>query len=540
MIEYLIHPPNYTFSRVLTINPTVDFAAGLSAPSPPINLVTLSLLQKAEGSQTDSDIVAGAPEVVAALIRLWLCTPNTAVAQMALRVFLALLGQHEQEPSRSLMWRRVFRDKDIYSSIFSICSLDTVGEHGQLSKRDKTVAQARLLDFLAKTGSSAPVRCSQFPEIEAKYKVQDGGLLGFAAIHMVEIENDVLMHITLINFFVQLLQVSSLQTPKSSAALDFLLEHGLHARTISFYIESEKYDRLDLKYIYSQSANYLSVYCCKFREHFLSQPSVVNSLLLHIGTVLEGVSASQWAQNDTPKPDLHVLSSLPRALLFSNGQSCPLLLLLPSQPASADAYNTLATIFRGPDDDFRTVEDISAARAAYFFYVRQFPAFWTHVVQAADTIALKDAALAAIKLIGAVINADWTPLAVEGPSAPYRLPSEQELVSEHHSGRSLPSSGILAILDQPAADSVIPYLMRPAPTFSNMVGGRGETESAAYHVAVAKHDVLIEFHRKLKHVIQGVNDSVIEGILKAVEHLLAQGPFGGNAQVGGRIATLEL
>ena len=65
-------------------------------------------------------IVAGKPDVVGALVRLWLCTTDTAVASKAHDVLLGLLmaddigveGQGFVESG--LLWRRVFRDKDIY------------------------------------------------------------------------------------------------------------------------------------------------------------------------------------------------------------------------------------------------------------------------------------------------------------------------------------------------------------------------------------------------------------------------------------------
>ena len=189
LINRLISPPRYTFSRVLSINPPVDFLAGLAAPSPPINLTTLCLLEKAKYRPSDVGIVAGKADVIGVLVKLWLCAQDTAVAGRAHDVILGLLLPEAMDQGSiglvegGLMWRRLLRDKDIYGSIFSICSLSTAGQDRQPSKRDKTVAQARLLDMLLRIDSE-PVRTSQIPEIEWQYSVSDGGLHHFEAIHM--------------------------------------------------------------------------------------------------------------------------------------------------------------------------------------------------------------------------------------------------------------------------------------------------------------------------------------------------------------------
>jgi hypothetical protein len=139
------------------------WASTLSAP---INHVTLTLLAKA--SQSDAAIIAGQPGVMMALVQLWLCTPETAVAQKALDVGPLEVDHKRQTPEtyddlgsridgnvergkgQGLVWRRLFGDRDIYGRLLSFCSLRTVGQANQPSKRDKTVAQARLMDLIPK------------------------------------------------------------------------------------------------------------------------------------------------------------------------------------------------------------------------------------------------------------------------------------------------------------------------------------------------------------------------------------------------------
>lgn len=530
--------------------------------------------------------------MVAAFVRLWLCAPDTAIAQQAANVLKGLLeidfapltlGEaHDIEaitddlpnksPGQGLMWRRLVDDRDIYGSIFAICSLSTVGQADQPNKREKTIAQARLLEFLLalRPGVADAWSKSHCPEVEAAYGVRDGGLLDFAAVHMVDYKDDVLMHMTLIDFFAGLLQAGNADSPShtssstfisrgpsnSSPMLEFLISRGLHSRTMSFYLEPSKHDSLDLTYLYSRSANYISVYTANYATHLLKvSPPIADALLARLSSVLNGVSSGYWAHSNAPKHDLHVLASLPRVCLVSRLRESTPLFLIPAIPANSDALHTLAAVFRGPLVDSALLKtelhqpilgdsanESAAARTLYFIYLRQHPSFWTHVVNAAEAVALKENALAAIELMSAVIGANWRCSPQEEESASqsrYALPTESELALMCGSpNQHLPPSGVLAILASPALDVVLPYLLRPAQTFSNLVGGRGDTESVAYRVAVAKHDALILLHRKLRDVAH--HTTGLQDIVTAVGRRVVQGPMGGNSEVGARVGTLEL
>lgn len=50
---------------------------------------------------------------------------------------------------------------------------------------------------------------SHFPDIEVQYGLEESGLLYFAGIDMVNKAEDVLMHITLIDFFAEFLDIMS-------------------------------------------------------------------------------------------------------------------------------------------------------------------------------------------------------------------------------------------------------------------------------------------------------------------------------------------
>ncbi|KAL8957786.1 MAG: hypothetical protein Q9183_005968, partial [Haloplaca sp. 2 TL-2023] len=538
LIQILVRPNTYTFTRVLEIKPTVDFEAGLNASSPPINLVTLSLLSKAQDSKGDVGIIASKPPLVAALIKLWLSTSDTSVAQSAQRVLVDLLttdvhGQSSPSETytQSLLWRRVFRDKDIYGSIFRICSLSTSGPDDQLSKRDKTVAQARLLDLLVKIDCQF-IRQSHIPEIENQYGVKEGGLLDFAVSRMVEHEDDILMHMTLIDFFTEIVNPNH-SLVENTEALQLLQQRGLHYRTLSYYIEPSKHSSLEQTCLYSRSANYVATYASFYPLHFLDSPCILLKTLARLTDVLSDISTHRWAQGPTPKHDLHVLASLPRLALLPGRTEMSPLFFLETKPANEDSLQTLATVFHGPAQT-STLES-STARVLYYLYLEQNPDMWQDVVKAAETIALKETALASIALIKAVITANWT--ALPDPSQ-HNLPTEKQLAEKCGSHQNLAPTGILAIFTPPTLSTVIRYLLRPGQTSSNLVGGgKGDVESAAYRVAAAKYDVLLSLKPRLQEVAQETGQ--LHDVLAIINKRLALGVLGGDSHVGSSIGTME-
>src|SRR5699024_3091782 len=80
-----------SFADLRSVDPPVNFIAGFKAPSPPINLLALSLLEKAGQVPSDAAIVAGDSDLVASLVELWLSTSSIEVSQAALDTIWALL-----------------------------------------------------------------------------------------------------------------------------------------------------------------------------------------------------------------------------------------------------------------------------------------------------------------------------------------------------------------------------------------------------------------------------------------------------------------
>jgi hypothetical protein len=363
-----------SFSDVRSVDPPVNFIAGIKDPSPQINLLVLSLLEKAGTTPSDAAVIAGNAELVASLVELWLSTSTTAVAQAAFDVLWSLLEvdyssqledvdhqnrKDEVAAGQGLMWRRVFGDKDVYGLLFSICSLQDALNPGQLTKRERTVAQGRLMDLIVKVASLRwdSVSQSHIPDIESKYEASS--LLHFAACRMVD-TGDVLMHMTLLNFFRELLQLSApgleagnhLRSVStfSSPALDFLESNGLHSTILKYYLDAgSQLEVADLLYLSSPIMAYVAQYAQLYPNHLLhSSQELLNKILEKINRSF-AISSAQWAHGTVPTGDIFILSCLPRVLLVEAGRrSLNPILALPTNPPNKECYDALSRIFQGP------------------------------------------------------------------------------------------------------------------------------------------------------------------------------------------------
>ncbi|KAF2233880.1 hypothetical protein EV356DRAFT_191449 [Viridothelium virens] len=568
----------YSFSDILSFEFPVDFVAGLDVAAQPFNLLTLSLLEKATATSNDAATLATKPAVVLAIVRLWLCTPDTGVADKAQNVLLGLLKADEQTPERSnesrtaltgsdqgLVWRRIFGDRDIYTLFYAACSLDVSNPDLRLSKTQKSLAQARLLSWLPKVASLdwIMVTRSHHPDVEASYglKPTDKGLLQFASCNMVDYKGDVLLHMSLINFYADLLEHVRKTAPNGrgqSVALEFLIATGLHARSLSFYLQpgNPSHDPVDVSYLYGVSARYCSTYATSLPDHFLRSNSL-QATLAELSRALD-ISPNKWAHGDSPKDDLHVLASIPRKALFAHTNGIPAwtsspLSRIPSSQTNADALNTLATVFHGPperkalkfppdsplsnDVDPPTENEAAAARALFYLYLSHHPKLFADVVSHAETIALKDKALAAINLISAVITAEWAPFPGEDGS----FPTESQLnAMMPQPALAAANTGVLAVLSPPCLEYVLPYLLQPAQSFTNLVGGRGDTESTAYIIATSKFDALRALQSRLRELYQRERLPEFEQMLDVIDKRVREGPWSREGEVGGRIGTLEI
>jgi len=346
------------------------------------------------------------------------------------------------------------------------------------------------------------------------------------------------------------------------------------------------HDSADLTFLYGPSTNYFALYISQYAPAFLANGDV-RLVLMRLFKALD-VSANRWAHGLSPKHDLNVLISMPRVSLLpqrhlGNGRQSSPLLIVPCKVTSPEALNALAIVFSGRihSSPHMNVEGIqgppilvsqtsptttdttmsnaestdalsepAAARALYICYLHYHDTFYSDLITHAETVALPEKALAAINLIMSIINAKWSPLPTENQfdtnttsKSMTDLPSETELSSLlPHQARTpaqpLPIDGAAALLASPGREKVLPWLLRPPQTFSNLVGGRGDAESAAYKIAMAKWDCLKMLHAKLKTL--AVGDAVMATYLRSVEVRLRDGVWGAASAVGERIATLDM
>ncbi|KAH8601642.1 hypothetical protein B0O99DRAFT_500729 [Bisporella sp. PMI_857] len=219
------------FTQALTLASEESIIQTLQSPVPSVNILSIAVIDKASRSPSDTAILSIMKGVVEALIRTWLSTPYVEVGEKATIALGELLAvdcdqrtidrrmngmeiTSNRAPGQGLLWRRIFQDREIYELIFDLCSSKTTGvEVGQLDERQKSLAQARLLRVLPRLAALdfPTISRSKFPDIEAAYglEAEEAGLLWFAAAHMVNKEEDMLMHITVIDFFAEFLEAVS-------------------------------------------------------------------------------------------------------------------------------------------------------------------------------------------------------------------------------------------------------------------------------------------------------------------------------------------
>jgi hypothetical protein len=404
-------------SKILDLDPPVDFGAGLDLHQTEYQWLTLTLLASANHDSAQR-LATSNRSVFENLIKLWLCTPRTSLADKAANAILHLLRVGGQ-----LVWRRLIRDKDVYEQIFAICSLES-GKPPHFNKKSKTLAQARLLGWLPQVADLNwdAILESHHPEVEASYGLKPGeGLLDFAAVRMIDYNDDVLMARTLISFYADLLgKYSTPRLSNHSPMLKFFISRGIHARTLKIYTHPE--DSADesilVSILYPEAARYTATFAATHPLDLLDDKPTQNDVLSRLKLALS-ISTSQWAMPSTsPTADLHVLASLPPASLLLDSS---VLNLLSSRSPNADLLNTLATIFHGPIKDEnvwppreQSPDEIrennitnTHSRKVYSGYLSAHPSLYTDVVAHANRPALHEVALAALILLKAIVTAPW-------------------------------------------------------------------------------------------------------------------------------------
>jgi hypothetical protein len=540
------------------------------------NGLILAILEKATTNSADAATVATPLETLLSLIRLWLCTSDTGIASRASYILLDLLrvdlpsqqadGTLESTGGQGLVWKRIFGDRNVYATLFEACSLNRASSLS-LTKSQTTLAQARLMEWLPRVAKLdwSCITKSHHPDVESIFS-NGGSLLEFAALRMVDTRDDILMYRCLIDFYSELLlSTRSNHTDASTAAdspgLLFLISHGLHVKTAAMYLQlpgTGPIDPVETMFLYGPAARYLATYASQYPAHFLAS-QMPAQILQRLRTSLD-LSAAKWAHSETPLNDLHLLASLPRKALINdltgtNWSQNPLS-FLPTKPTNPDVLNTLATIFHGPDDEIvynlsssgpspsTTAQAMSAqreeainARALYYHYLSHNPSFHADLVSHADVIAIKPLALASIHTIHTLIKASWPSV----PDINDSTPSLPTTIFRSSAPLATPPTGHEAILAPPALEHILPYLLKPARTFANLVGGgRGDVESAAWQVAAAKFAAIEALASRLRVEVTQRPGVGFEEILATVEKRIGEGVMSVEGEVGGRVAVMEL
>ncbi|KAG9233691.1 hypothetical protein BJ875DRAFT_505237 [Amylocarpus encephaloides] len=230
------------FTEALTLASEDALVQALQSPAPAANLLAMTIIGKATKSPSDTAILSIMKPLIESFLHKWLSSPHVEVGEKATQMLGDLLEVDcdrrssagidtkmsglqiagGMPPGQGLLWRRIFHDRDIYDLIFSLCSFQTIGDGGeQLDARQKSLAQGRLLRVLPRLSALDfyTVTHTHFPEIDSRHGVPNGeqGLLYFAMVDMVNKEEDMLMHITLIDLFVELLErMSTTELTKST------------------------------------------------------------------------------------------------------------------------------------------------------------------------------------------------------------------------------------------------------------------------------------------------------------------------------------
>ena len=612
LLAKLLQPLTFT-EAISCISGPSPLVVALRSRSRDVNLLAIEVLRKAALSASDAAMVAGMKELVFELLSayfLYDIEVSSAIVSLlgdlmaidlsgydktAQDVMMAGTTDGTMTPpaGHGLMWKRLFDDRDIYSKFFTLTSpKSTDPVVGHVGKAHRTVAQARLLSLvvlLVKLDLDR-VQASHFPEVEASFGVEEGkgGLLEYISLHMVDTTDDVVMHLTLIDFFTSFIRAFSPDAGSpapssvsrdSSAALDYLLSRGIHFRVLSYYLQPDpsQVDTLESNLLMGRSANYLAAYASTYPDHLMAattedgKASLVSRILRTINSALQ----VSWARAriGPPSPQLHILASLPRITLLPrmrvNGRDLEPLSWDDSPVskikvllAHEDYYKTLATLFHGPrgstsarrtavdsdDGGGRHPERVAdteapAARALFLIYLHHHQYFFPNVIKMSENLGMFENALSAVGLLSAVVTANWKPL----PTIPgsegvfgFVLPTEQQLERVVRSGPlalPLPSTGPAVIAESSIMGMIIGRFRPMSEDAQSLLSKRHDPRNTAYRMAVVRHTLLRNLNDALKdYTGPGLSDVDRQDLALAVSN----GAFlsGGGIGRGNSVATM--
>lgn len=215
-----------TFTRLLTVADPPTILAALRSPLSGANLLALAIIHKAARTPADAAILSTLPEVVEELVRRWLEAADVGVGERASRVLGDLFQVdcevvetqpvngtdgttgselvRRQVPGHGRLWKMILDTNEFLSLIVSLCS-----PSDDRTERQVSLSQGRLLRLLPRlaTLNIRAITQSNLPRLlPVSVAGAANGLLQWAAFTMVD-KSDILMHLSLIDFFETLISV---------------------------------------------------------------------------------------------------------------------------------------------------------------------------------------------------------------------------------------------------------------------------------------------------------------------------------------------
>lgn len=409
LLVVLLGPLNY--SEIISLAQPIDFEAALSPDAAPFNHLALSILDKAIVSNAHAQELVRQSTLLPAIVRLWLTTPNIATAEESSALLLNLLRLETFTDAASLRpaWTALYQDPQISKSIQSL-SYDKPNDHLSISESQRTLAQARLLDWLPKAAAldwnTIVTRQFANDSLDGLDGLAASTLLDFVSHNLIS-RTDVLMHRCLVEYYSALLKTP---TVPSTLPLDYLKRQGAHVLMQNYYLAPATLDidPLDHTFLYGPAADYLAAFATAHPTIFLSD-SVCPEVLTHLNTVLVNPRSA----------DLHLLASLPRVCLLPDPTepwSTSPLSRLSTKTQSADVLAALASVFTVQSQEVRypalsplqdkldplAEREVAAARRLLDLFSTYDTTFERDVEIAAQTAALPELAAAAGRLMDVV------------------------------------------------------------------------------------------------------------------------------------------
>jgi hypothetical protein len=251
-----------SFVEILQLASPDELIQALESPAPAANLLAMTILHKAAASPQQVTMLSNISHLVAAFICRWLAAPQVEVGQKGGKVLGDLLDidcelpppppptrpvdvahtelSLRKAPGQGTLWNLLFRDATMYTLLLDLISgrhPDTAHNTHQLS-----LAQGRVLRILPRLASidfravshsdiTPPTPLHLTNGTSTNTSTSNGahpsssstdshpprpgeGLLQYAALRMVQKE-DVLMHLSLVDFFEALVSLMRVTEPSA-------------------------------------------------------------------------------------------------------------------------------------------------------------------------------------------------------------------------------------------------------------------------------------------------------------------------------------